>query len=72
MDWRFDRSPDLFKMLTPHKTKKRDQGDAFMRWRVQVPGDPVRQYGRTPTTSIHGFDYTASKVTYPWDLHGYG
>ena len=27
-------------MLTP-KDKKRDQGDAFVRWRVQVPGDPV-------------------------------
>src|ERR1035437_7672531 len=32
--------PELFKMLTA-KEKKRDQGDAFLRWRVQVPGDPV-------------------------------
>jgi CRISPR-associated protein Csd1 len=35
-----DPAPDIFKMLTP-KDKKRDQGDAFVRWRVQVPGDPV-------------------------------
>lgn len=30
--------PELFKMLTP-KNGKRDQGDAFIRWRVEVPGD---------------------------------
>lgn len=35
-----DAAPDIFKMLTP-KNKKRDQGDAFVRWRVQVPGDPM-------------------------------
>ena len=33
-------TPELFKMLTKEKGK-RDQGDAFVRWRVQVPGDPV-------------------------------
>lgn len=33
-------TPGIFKMLTP-KEQKRDQGDAFVRWRVQVPGDPV-------------------------------
>ena len=32
--------PGLFKMLTP-KENKRDQGDAFVGWRVQVPGDPI-------------------------------
>jgi len=30
--------PSLFKMLTPRENK-RDQGDAFVRWRVQIPGD---------------------------------
>lgn len=34
-------TPQLFKMLSPDKRKKRDQGDAVVRWRVQVPGDPV-------------------------------
>jgi CRISPR-associated protein Csd1 len=35
-------TPELFKMLTPKiKDKRRDQGDAFVRWRVQVSGDPV-------------------------------
>lgn len=39
-EWTSDApTPNLFKMLT--KEKKRDQGDAFVRWRVQVPGDPV-------------------------------
>jgi CRISPR-associated protein Csd1 len=32
-------TPEIFKVLTA-KEKKRDQGDAFLRWRVQVPGDP--------------------------------
>jgi CRISPR-associated protein Csd1 len=35
-----DPAPSIFKVLVP-KDKKRDQGDAFVRWRVQVPGDPV-------------------------------
>jgi CRISPR-associated protein Csd1 len=40
-EWPSDNpAPDIFKMLTPRE-KKRDQGDAFVRWRVQVPGDPV-------------------------------
>jgi CRISPR-associated protein Csd1 len=40
-EWASDRpAPAILKMLTP-KDKKRDQGDAFIRWRVQVPGDPV-------------------------------
>jgi CRISPR-associated protein Csd1 len=30
--------PELFKLLTP-RDGKRDQGDAFIRWRVQVPGE---------------------------------
>jgi CRISPR-associated protein Csd1 len=40
-EWNSDApAPQIFRMLTP-KEKKRDQGDAFVRWRVQVPGDPV-------------------------------
>jgi CRISPR-associated protein Csd1 len=30
--------PELFKVLTP-RDGERDQGDAFIRWRVEVPGD---------------------------------
>ena len=41
ISWTSDKAaPDIFKMLTP-RDGKRDQGDAFVRWRVQVPGDPV-------------------------------
>jgi CRISPR-associated protein Csd1 len=32
--------PALFKLLLP-KDGRRDQGDALLRWRVQVPGDPI-------------------------------
>ena len=40
-EWKSDSPiPDLLKMLPP-KEKKRDQGDAFVRWLVQVPGDSV-------------------------------
>jgi len=40
-EWTSDKTaPDIFKMLTL-RDGKRDQGDAFVRWRVQVPGDPV-------------------------------
>jgi CRISPR-associated protein Csd1 len=37
--WPFESdAPGLFKMLTP-KDGLRDQGDAFVRWRVQIQGD---------------------------------
>ena len=32
--------PDIFRLLTADaETKQRDQGSAFVRWRVQIPGD---------------------------------
>jgi CRISPR-associated protein Csd1 len=35
-------TPELFKMLQRDpKNGRRDQGNAFVRWRVQVPGDPA-------------------------------
>jgi CRISPR-associated protein Csd1 len=40
-------TPGLFKMLTA-KDKKRDQGDAFVRWRVQVPGNPISAVWEDP------------------------
>lgn len=40
-EWNCDApAPHIFKVL-PAKDGKRDQGDAFVRWRVQVPNDPV-------------------------------
>jgi CRISPR-associated protein Csd1 len=39
-EWNESSPPELFKFL-PATKRKRDQGDAFVRWRVQVPGDPV-------------------------------
>jgi CRISPR-associated protein Csd1 len=53
--------PDLLKMLTPHpKTKKRDQGDAFIRWRVQVPGDPNSAVWQDPAVVDSWINYSAS------------
>ena len=37
--WKEDSPvPELFKMLTP-KDGNREQGDVFIRWRVEIPGD---------------------------------
>jgi CRISPR-associated protein Csd1 len=48
-EWVSDaRAPELFKMLAV-KGGKRDQGDAFVRWRVQVPGDPVSAVWEYPS-----------------------
>ncbi len=34
-------TPDIFRVLTPdHKTKLRDQGNAFIRWHVREPDNP--------------------------------
>jgi CRISPR-associated protein Csd1 len=33
--------PTLLRLLPPPKGKLRDQGDAFVRWRVEIPGDRV-------------------------------
>ncbi len=40
-------TPGIFKTLTP-KNGKRDQGDAFVRWRVQIPDDPVSAVWEDP------------------------
>jgi CRISPR-associated protein Csd1 len=39
--------PDIFRMLSP-KGGKRDQGDAFVRWRVQSPGDLIDLVSENP------------------------
>ena len=41
-NWNADTpTPDIFKVLTPdQKTKQRDQGNAFIRWRVWEPDNP--------------------------------
>jgi CRISPR-associated protein Csd1 len=48
-EWASDHpTPQLFKMLSPDKHNKRDQGDAVVRWRVQVSGDPVSALWEDP------------------------
>jgi CRISPR-associated protein Csd1 len=53
-------TPDLFKMLIA-KEKKRDQGDAFVRWRVQVPGDPVSAVWLDPSVRDSWIRFVASQ-----------
>jgi len=53
-------APDLFKMLTA-KEKKRDQGDAFVRWRVQVPGDPESAVWLDPSVRDSWISFLASR-----------
>ncbi|MBZ5627052.1 MAG: type I-C CRISPR-associated protein Cas8c/Csd1 [Acidobacteriia bacterium] len=55
-------TPELFKMLTA-KEKKRDQGDAFVRWRVQVPGDPVSAVWLDPSVRDSWARFAASQST---------
>ena len=38
-EWPGEDAPDIFRMLTA-KEGKRDQGDAFVRWQVWLPGEP--------------------------------
>ncbi|MFZ0934915.1 MAG: type I-C CRISPR-associated protein Cas8c/Csd1 [Bryobacteraceae bacterium] len=53
-------TPEIFKMLTA-KEKKRDQGDAFVRWRVQVPGDPVSAVWLDPSVRDSWIRFVASQ-----------
>ncbi len=53
-------APDLFRMLTP-KEKKRDQGDAFVRWRVQMPGDDNSAVWKDSGVVNSWIDYSTTK-----------
>jgi len=47
-EWReVTAPPDIFRMLSP-KDGERDQGDAFIRWKVQSPGDPIDSVSEDP------------------------
>lgn len=51
-DWNgAEPEPAIFKQLTPKKdgtSSIRDQGDALVRWRVEVPGDPLSAVWEDP------------------------
>ena len=60
-EWASDApTPELFKMITA-KDGKRDQGDAFVRWRVQVPGDPVSAVWEDPMVRDSWIRFDASE-----------
>ncbi|HLJ27560.1 MAG TPA: type I-C CRISPR-associated protein Cas8c/Csd1 [Candidatus Angelobacter sp.] len=62
-EWSSDQpTPGIFKMLTP-KDGKRDQGDAFVRWRVQIPGDPVSAVWSDPEVRDSWIRFDASQNT---------
>lgn len=52
--------PAIFKMLTP-KNGKRDQGDLFVRWRVQVPGDSLSAVWQDPGVRDSWIRFDASQ-----------
>jgi CRISPR-associated protein Csd1 len=54
-------TPELFKILTA-KERKRDQGDAFLRWRVQVPEDPVSAVWMDSSVRDSWMQFDASQV----------
>ena len=54
--------PGLFKMLTP-KERKRDQGDAFVRWRVQVQGDATSGVWEDPNVRDSWIRFDTSRRT---------
>jgi CRISPR-associated protein Csd1 len=54
-------TPEIFKMLTA-KEKKRDQGDAFLRWRVQVPGDPESAVWMDSSVRDSWIQFDASQI----------
>jgi CRISPR-associated protein Csd1 len=61
-EWNTDSpTPDIFKVL-PAKGKKRDQGDAFVRWRVQLPGDPVSGVWQDPNVRESWIRFRTSQV----------
>jgi CRISPR-associated protein Csd1 len=53
-------APAIFKLLTP-KDGRRDQGDAFVRWRVQVPEDAVSGLWEDPSTHESWIRFDASQ-----------
>ncbi len=53
-------TPELFKMLTA-KDGRKDQGDAFVRWQVQIPGDPQPNLWEDPSVQRSWSDYDASQ-----------
>jgi CRISPR-associated protein Csd1 len=60
-EWTSDHpTPGIFKMLTA-KDGKRDQGDAFVRWRVQIPGDPVSAVWEAPDVRDSWVRFDASQ-----------
>ena len=54
--------PGIFKMLTA-KAGKRDQGDAFLRWRVQISGDPLSAIWEDPEVRDFWIRFDASQNT---------
>lgn len=55
--------PALFKLLTPDKSGHRDQGDAFVRWRVQIPGELVSAVWEDPSIAESWIRFCGSGET---------
>lgn len=61
-NWNADTpTPDIFRILTPdQKTKQRDQGNAFIRWRVREPENPCTAVWEDESLHLAWAKYDAS------------
>lgn len=65
--WEGDEAaPDIFRLLTAQKDKdgqmRRDQGNAFVRWKVEIPGDPEPAVWRDSGVQTAWILFNASRV----------
>ncbi|OZA28442.1 MAG: type I-C CRISPR-associated protein Cas8c/Csd1 [Hydrogenophilales bacterium 17-64-11] len=66
-NWNADTpTPDIFRILTPdQKTKQRDQGNAFIRWRVREPENPCTAVWEDESLHVAWAKYDASTKATP-------
>lgn len=66
-NWNADTpTPDIFRILTPdQKTKQRDQGNAFIRWRVREPENPCTAVWEDESLHLAWAKYDASAKATP-------
>jgi CRISPR-associated protein Csd1 len=58
--WSGASAPEIFKVLTP-KDGKRDQGDSFVRWSVQIPGDLIPVVSEDPAVRASWIEFLSTR-----------
>ncbi len=60
--WKIEKStPDIFRLLSGAKGEQ-DQGNAFVRWHVEIPGDRESAVWRDPTLQSSWVQFNASRM----------